>query len=240
MSNVLVPTMLGDARRRVVGRRSERAQAAAPQKSALDLALRAMESENAELQQQLAARDAEIKAQASRLAELEQRISAAREVGIAEGREGGIAAGLERAQLDHRERNEALVAAAGDALRAHAAALAQLGALAEPIALAALERITGDRSARKDLVAALVAEQLDRLRDAAPLRVRVAAADFPAADELRSALPAAIVGSVDVTLDDELGSGQVRIELKLGQVDAGLDRQLAALRVLLQGSGDAA
>jgi flagellar biosynthesis/type III secretory pathway protein FliH len=240
VSNVVAPPAFGDTRWRIVGRRSERPQAAPPQEFALDMALRAMESEIAELQQRLAARDAEIEAQASRMKELEQRIDAAREAGIAEGREAGIVAGRERAQLDHRERNLTLAAATVDALRAHEAALSQLGDLAVPIALAALERIAGDSSARKDLVTAIVAEQLDRLRDAAPVRVRVAAADFPDTHDLRKALPPVAPGSIEFAVDDELGSGQVRIELKLGQVDAGLDRQLAALRVLLQGSSDAA
>jgi flagellar biosynthesis/type III secretory pathway protein FliH len=240
VSNVVAPPAFGDTRRRLVGQRSERPQAAPSQEFALDMALRAMKSEIAELQQQLAARDAEIEAQASRMTELEQRIDAAREAGIAEGREAGIVAGRERAQLDHRERNLALAAATVDALRAHEAALSQLGDLAVPIALAALERIAGDSSARKDLVTAIVAEQLDRLRDAAPVRVRVAAVDFPDTDDLRKALPAKATGAVEVAVDSGLCSGQVRIELKLGQVDAGLDRQLAAVYVLLQGSSDAA
>ncbi len=202
--------------------------------------MRAMEGEISDLQQRVAAREAEIEAQACRISELEQRLDRAHEDGLAEGRRAGIVLGLERAQRDDRERTAAVSAAADNALRSFEEALTQVGELAEHIALAALEQVAGDPSARKGLVAAIVARQLDRLRDAAPLRVRVASADFSSADELRDALPEAAAGSVEFVLSDELCSGEVRVELKLGQVDAGLNRQIAALRTLLLGDSRAA
>lgn len=165
------------------------------------------------------------------LAQAEQALAETRRAAYEEGR----AAGLAEAQRADAERTQAVTESARAALAALDERLAGLEELANAIALTAVERVLGARESRAEVVSALVREQLETLREAMPVRVAVAAVDFPDA----SVLDDVVRPPIRIELDPALKTGDCRIHIGLGIVDADLGHQLDVLRDLLRGHGDA-
>lgn len=117
----------------------------------------------------------------------------------------------------------------------------QLIAAMEPIvgrlALAVVIRLLGQHLVSRALVADLAAQAVEEYRLSEPVRIRVSAADF---ESIRSsASQGTLLASFQV--DHEADVGSCMIDYGSGQLDAGLDTQLATLKELLlprvQGDG---
>jgi flagellar biosynthesis/type III secretory pathway protein FliH len=219
----------------VVGRAQRPPLAAATDPRVVDPAVQALEHQVAQLQQQLSRISASATEQACRLEEAERQIELTRESSLAEG----FTDGLRQAEADFTTRSEALAEALASALRTHDSAMKGLDKLSSMIALAALDRVLGPTHGRDDAVARIVARQIDLLASSAPVEVRVSGEDFADPAALHDALVRVGADPVRVRTDPALTSGQVTIRLRLGEVDAGIDQQLTALRRLLLENTDA-
>jgi flagellar biosynthesis/type III secretory pathway protein FliH len=141
-----------------------------------------------------------------------------RKLGLQEAEETGAAAlaaleaGLERAVAAYREE------------------LNSLERLAPLLAREALGLIIEDQGDRAGLMEAVIRTQLGRLSDLAVLRVEVSREDFGAPSELVDRLGRT---GLDLTASDSLRSGDCRIRLKLGSVEAGIGQQWERLYTLL-------
>ncbi|MEO4049390.1 FliH/SctL family protein [Pseudomonas sp. CAU 1711] len=144
-----------------------------------------------------------------------------------------------RAQQQSLEQQRAQLKALVGALEAQHA---QMSAAMEPIigrlTLAVVLRLLGRHIAEHVLVADLASHALEQYRLHQPLRIRVAEADYHSilAGSDDSALKAAL------QIDHDASVGSCLIDFGAGQLDAGLETQLEALRRALlgqeQGSGD--
>lgn len=153
-----------------------------------------------------------------------------------EGRAEGRIEGRKSADDGAADRLRVLGEAAAAAERAFQDALEELQTSAGDLAALALGRIVGDVAARVDLVAGTVRVALTETFKESVVRVEVARADFPDAEAVRSLDLARIAPSVDIRVAPDLTSGGCRIQLKLGEVDLGLDGQVARLRAVLETS----
>jgi flagellar assembly protein FliH len=214
--------------RRVVGRIDVTAQATLRSDApALEVASEdALAAERDALVARLDRTREELEAMAGQLLEREQ---AAFERGIAEGEARARAAAVEQAAT-HEAR---VVDGIATATRAFEDALARLHGLSSALAMLAVEQIVGDELQVKERVVQVLRHQLDRLLDQRPFRVRVSAEDFPDAEPIRMALRDAGYAEVDAIADSALASGSCRIQLRMGEVDAGVPQQLKALSSLL-------
>jgi type III secretion protein L len=219
----------------VVGRAQRPPLAAASDPLIVDPAVQALEHQIAELQHQLSRMSTSAAEQARQLEEARRQIQVTREASLAEG----FTDGLRQAEADFAARSQALADALADALRTHDRAMKGLDKLSSMIALAALDRVLGPSHGRDDAVARIVARQVDLLASSAPVDVRVSAEDFADTAALQEALVRVGADPARVRTDPALTSGQVTIRLRLGEVDAGIDQQLTALRRLLSESMDA-
>ena len=221
--------------RRLVGRTRHLQHEAASETRGVDPALQELQQRVADLQRELSRMSASAAEQAGLLADTERRIETARASGLAEG----FTDGLRRAEADFTARSEALANCVTSALSTYETRIQRLAELSSTIALAAIEQVLGSEHGRGEAVARIVARQLQRLTSSAPAEVRVSASDFADAAALHDALESVNVDPARVRTDPALASGEVTIRLQLGQVDAGIDQQLAALRRLLTDRADA-
>jgi type III secretion protein L len=214
--------------RRVVGRIDVPLQTARqPDTRALEIAsVDALAAERDALVARLDTTREELEAMAGQLLQREQ---AAFERGAAEGEARARAAAAEQAATHEARVVDGIAAAT----RAFEDALARLDGLSSALAMMAVEQIVGDELQVKERVVQVLRHQLDRLQAQRPFRVRVSAADFPDAEPIRMALRDAGYAEVDVTADGALASGSCRIQLRMGEVDAGVPQQLKALFHLL-------
>jgi len=221
--------------RRLVGRTQRLPLKAAKEPHFVDPALQELQQQVADLQRQLSRISASAAEQARQLDAAERRIETARASGLAEG----FTDGLRRAEADFTARSEALAECVSSALSTYETGIQRLAELSSTIALAAIEQVLGSEHGRGEAVARIVARQLQLLTSSAPAEVRVSASDFADTAALHDALASVNVDPARVCTDPALASGQVTIRLQLGQVDAGIDQQLAALRRLLTDRTDA-
>jgi flagellar biosynthesis/type III secretory pathway protein FliH len=190
-----------------------------------------VDSSQAELE--IAALQVQVNSQAAELHKLRELVIEREKSAYAEGFEAGegrgLAAAVERAQA----RQALLVQGVAEAAEKLEQALQRLDGVASTLAMVAVEEIVGDATDVKERVQQVVRRQLGRLREALPLRVRVSHVDFPDLDPLRRMLHADGLDGVEIVVDTSLESGGCRIQLRLGEVDAGLRQQLGALASLL-------
>lgn len=221
--------------RRLVGRTRPLPHEAANETQGVDPALQELQQRVADLQRELSRMSASAAEQARQLDEAERRIETARESGLAEG----FTDGLRRAEADFTARSELLAKSVTNALSSYEIGIQRLGELSSTIALAAIEQVLGSEHGRGEAIARIVSRQLHLLTASAPAEVRVSASDFADTAALHDALANVNVDPARVRTDPALAPGQVTIRLQLGQVDAGIDQQLAALRRLLTDRTDA-
>lgn len=149
------------------------------------------------------------------------------------GRDAGVAEGRSTAEDRSQALLAAVTAASDKAVEGFHARLESLDLMAAGLASLALGRITTDPDARRDLVAGAVRRALAETAAEAVVRIEVSRADFPDAAGLTNAVQAT---AAEVLLVDG-PSGICRIRLKLGEIDLGLDGQVARLRALLDTAG---
>jgi flagellar biosynthesis/type III secretory pathway protein FliH len=148
-------------------------------------------------------------------------------------REEGRLAGIESVREAERTHAELLGAGVERALSQWQKALSGLEHLAPLIARAALGKLLDRPEERSDLVGQIVARQLKRLGREGVVAVHVSASDFGAEAGL-SALRAKLNGApVELIADPQMASGECRLRLRLGELDAGLPTQWAELSAFL-------
>lgn len=146
-----------------------------------------------------------------------------------------LLAELDQQALQQRqtlERQQQQLAALIQALEAQRIEMAEsLEPVVGRLALAAVMRLLGRHAVEHSLVAELASRAVEEYRLGSPLRIRVAAADY------RSIM----AGSSDqalktmLLLDHEAAVGACIIDFGAGQLDAGLETQLAAIKAALLG-----
>jgi flagellar biosynthesis/type III secretory pathway protein FliH len=178
------------------------------------------------------AEDPRLASLAAEIARLDEALgSAAAAAAAAEerAREEGRREGLEEAAADEAKRlgllEEGIAAAVADLAKR----LDCIETLALGIAKAGLAKVFEDPAGEAERVAAAIEAQVSRLRADAVLAVHVSGSDFP--DE--ASLAALAAGRSPVSALPELGSGECRLDLVLGQVDAGPRTQWAHLAGIL-------
>lgn len=160
-----------------------------------------------------------------------EREAAALAKGRAEGEAQGIAKVVERS----RQRDEHVLRGVEAGLGILDEALRKMEAIAAPIALAAAEQVVGDVTEVKKRVIQVMRRQLGRLKDRRPLQVRVAAEDFSEIGPLVGMLSEAGMDGVEVVADPALPSGSCLFKLRVGQIDAGIQQQIRAIKALVGG-----
>lgn len=191
------------------------------------------EAVESKAQGEVAALRAELDAQAVEVGRLQELVVEREKAAFAKGFEAGEAQGRALAVEGAQRREQRLVEGIADATERFEGALQRIDNMASTLALAAVEEIVGDVADVKARVKQVVRRQLGRLRDALPLRVRVSHQDFPDPGPLRRMLKDEGLESVEILADASLESGACRIQVRLGEVDAGIRQQLAALTSLL-------
>lgn len=176
--------------------------------------------EMAGLRAQLTARERELAAQA-------EAADAACAEAFARGRDEGRA----EAAGDDQARLAALVEGVEAALTAFDAHLSGARDLAVDIAETALAAMLGTVIPYRALVAATAARHAAALSHGTIVRLRVSAADFPEAAALAT-LPV-FERAVEVSADPALAAGTCRFDLTLGELDASIPVQAAAIAQLL-------
>lgn len=110
-------------------------------------------------------------------------------------------------------------------------ALAAMEPVVGRLALALVMRVLGQHLVSRPLVADLAAQAIEQYRLSEPLRIRVSAADY--ASLTANALDGGRLACFQIDHDAAVGS--CLIDFGAGQLDAGLETQLAAIKqVLLQ------
>ena len=105
--------------------------------------------------------------------------------------------------------------------------LAELARISPLLALEGLQKIIGDPANYPELIGRTIDLHLERLGARSVVCVEVSTADFP-----DGAAPTA-AGRLDFRTIDDLGPGQCRIKLRLGELDVGIDQQWGKLSALL-------
>jgi type III secretion protein L len=103
-------------------------------------------------------------------------------------------------------------------------------ATAIAIARAVLEKIFADADERSALVESCIKHKMRLLEKGSVARLRVSGTDFP---DL-TPLGADLTDVIEVVSDAALGTGECIVDLKLGQIDLGLDAQWARVAQLLE------
>lgn len=186
---------------------------------------------------EIAVRQAEIERLTKTLRDCETRIAehpAALEQARTEGHAMGRQAGLTEADDGRAALLTAIKKAADSAIAELKTTLASLERLAPALAVAGLEKVLGPDADRARLMRQLIGRQLAGMKDQAVIAVEVSAADF--AGEQLDALSAALAKpGLAVRAMDTLKSGDCRLVLQLGAIEAGVDQQWGRLRDLLTG-----
>jgi flagellar biosynthesis/type III secretory pathway protein FliH len=200
---------------------------AAPMRDARDDELHGLRAEAARLVRELDARDADI-----------EKLSGAAVNLVAEAEEKGRQAGLREAATREKERVQALSDAAGKALARFGDSLAGMERLGALVARAALDKLFGEEGRRAELAVALLRRQMDEIEARSVVRVEVSRADFPEAAAAASLGALLDRSGLEVIASERLSSGDCRIVLLLGTVEAGLSQQWGVLRQLLDEMGE--
>ncbi|MDB5438798.1 MAG: hypothetical protein JWM33_1225 [Caulobacteraceae bacterium] len=152
-----------------------------------------------------------------------------------EGEAAGRARGAREAADREADRLAALEAGIDRALGEFRARLQGLEELAGLLARDGLERIFGDRELHTDLLAAGLRHQLQSLEGETVMAIEVSAADFQ--DPAQLAVLRDGIGRPDlgVSATSQLASGECRIGLSLGAIEAGVGQQWTRLRLALEG-----
>lgn len=194
-----------------------------------------------------------VSAEARRIAELESRLAQAddqlAELGeeanrlaasVLEARREGHAAGLAEGRQAAEDRSEELLRLLVDTATAAGAdfrnQLESLEDIAAGLAGVALARIIGDTTDRQAMVAQTIHRAAAEIFNGSALGVEVSRTDFPDSASLDSIAFPEGVAAVGIQAVEDLPSGGCRIRLKLGEIDLGLDGQVARLRTLLDAS----
>jgi flagellar biosynthesis/type III secretory pathway protein FliH len=176
----------------------------------------------AKLEERLHVRDAEI-------GELRLSIIGAREDGLEQGYESGLAAAHDRQSERLALLEEAIQRAQADLVES-LSALSRLSAL---LARDCVEIVLGSATDRIDFIGRIIESQVARIDRAMLVDVRVSRLDFPDEGEVATLIKRTGLATFNVLAADEMPSGSCTIALRLGSISVGIDQQWSVLRNLL-------
>jgi len=178
--------------------------------------------EIARLRQELVSRD-------DTIAQLREDVDEAYRRGLKEG----FARGEAHVQVKEQERLDLLGEASAQAQADLKLSLASTERIAALLTHQCLEKLFGEAASYGEMVHALVRAQLDRLERQLVLSVTVSKADFPDEGALGALAASSGLGSMILSAQEDMPSGGCVMQLRLGQLDIGLDQQWGNLRDLL-------
>ena len=193
--------------------------AEAPAPPRIDPEILALRGEVERLTRDLASRD-------NQVAELRSEVEAARRDGIERGREAGLEAGAARAEATLDRLQRGVDVAVGQLARD----LISMERLAVALAREGLSKVLGEDADRASLVTQIIRTQVAQLEAQAVLCIEVSPQDFPDAASLSDL---AVGPGIRTEAVSSLASGDCRIQLKLGALEVGLDRQWTNLSAIL-------
>ena len=171
----------------------------------------------------------------SRVAALEDQLvqeRAVREHELKAAFSEGSAAGRREAADRNAEKLEALRKALEQVGQDLGAKLDEKADVAVAIARAALQRILGEDSARREMVGEIVRQMAADVAAETLVRIRVSAEDFESDQEI--AVLARSLPGISIERQDALPGGSCLLDLTLGCIDASLDVQSRSLDGQLQ------
>lgn len=125
---------------------------------------------------------------------------------------------------------DALRKGMGNATHAFTDYLRQSEALALLLCETALEKVFGDPTIQRDLIARAIHVQVDGVNGEAVLRLSVSAADFPN----EGSLSALQLDRLLTVRDPTLAAGECRIGMRFGEIELSLPEHWDALKALLR------
>lgn len=179
--------------------------------------------------QRIAALEQELRERDRKIEDLRADVNRAYE----EGKSAGHSAGLAEAEDRQAERISLLERAVGDAQMQLSEGLASMERLSGILARECLDIILGDAKSRADIVKSIISAQIVRLDKAMVLSIDLSLEDFPDSAALKDVADNAGLPSAVLMARPELSSGACIFNLKLGRMDASIDRQWSVLREVL-------
>lgn len=181
------------------------------------------------LQARIAQLEAELVRQAEVARQQEKHSSLAREQARAEG----YRKGLEDAARKEAERLETLKSCAKSAVKAFEGSLSEAETLAVLLARTCLETLFGTAKGRVQTVCDLIRRQLETMTGETVVMLKVSREDFPDEKAVAALLADSGLDRARVEVDSALKPGAASLQLGLGQMELGIDRQWGSLRQLL-------
>lgn len=149
------------------------------------------------------------------------------------GQKEGFAQGRLEAETREQERLQLLEQASAKALEDLKLSLASTERIAALLTHQCLDKLFGETLSYGEIVHGLVRAQLDRLEQHAVVSIEVSSADFPDEEALQTLATRIGLGATLIKAREDRVSGSCVMQLRLGQLDLGLDRQWGGLRDLL-------
>jgi flagellar biosynthesis/type III secretory pathway protein FliH len=175
-----------------------------------------------DLMQTLALRDAEIACHPDAV-----------EAAYAKGEVDGRAAAEDAFEDDRTAAFDALtegISSARDDLRR---AFEGFEALAILVAIEAIDKLTCNPEHYRAMLVDAITAQVHNIRDTGILSVTVSRCDFPDTREIAALEHSLGSASETLRVSDDLGQGECRINLELGEIELGLGRQWDVLKAML-------
>jgi len=171
----------------------------------------------------------ELERRAAEVDALHDDVRRAREEGVAQGYQAGLAAAQEL-HSEHLSHLEKAMIRAGDHLREDLGSLKRLAAL---LAQECLDIILLSDDGRAKLVEKIIEGQVAKISRAMLVNICVSQLDFPDDEVLRLLAERLRLDSVKIYARDDLDPGACTIALQLGEMRIGIDQQWPVLRQLL-------
>jgi flagellar biosynthesis/type III secretory pathway protein FliH len=169
------------------------------------------------------------------LAEVEklvaERVAQSSAKAAAKAHQEGFSAGVKSVESAQHQWLEKLQTGIDESVNKMDKKLVEVEQLAVELARLTLERVLGCDEARAQLLQEIVRHQMSTLSNATVLRVRLSEREMSRFPDLMIALEASYGGGrIQIIQDAQLAAGDCVFELKLGQVDAGIDTQMELIR----------
>lgn len=197
--------------------------------SAPVVAIATYDKERNDLLQRIAKLEQKLLMQDSEIGELRVNVIHAREEGVEQGYESGLAAAHDRQSERLALLEEAIQRAQSDLVKS-LSALSRLSAL---LARDCVEIILGNAADRIDFIGRIIESQVARVDRAMLIDVRVSRLDFPDEGEVAGLIRRTGLATFNVLAADDMPSGSCTIALRLGSISVGIDQQWSVLRNLL-------
>lgn len=150
--------------------------------------------------------------------------------------EKGRQTGREEAERREAEKVEKLADGLAAAQALFAESLTEMESYAVRIARACLDRLFGDPAGRAEIVADLIAAQIEKLGEKSVPTIAVSPEDFESTDAITERLEARFGPAIKISRDKSLTSGACHLGLAVGGLEIGIDQQWGRLAAILDDS----